>query len=71
MRFLVVFLSASLTWCGLIIGLAVGIAFGTLASLSAFIISASDPEIRRTILETSERSVTHFLLHLERRKNRN
>lgn len=70
MRYLVVFVSACLTWCGLIIGLAVGIAFGTLASLSAFVISASHPEIRRNIIESTDRSVSHFLWQLERRQNK-
>jgi ABC-type antimicrobial peptide transport system permease subunit len=61
MRVLVVLLSAGLTWFGLVIGLAVGVAFGTLASLSTFFIAFHQPEVRRALIETAEQSAAHFI----------
>ncbi len=63
MRLLVVLLSAGLTWCGLIIGVAVGVAFGTLASLSTFFLALHQPELRRALVETAEQSAVHFIAH--------
>jgi hypothetical protein len=61
MRLLVVVLSAGLTWCGLIVGLAVGVAFGTLASLSTFFIALHQPELRRALIETAEQSTARVI----------
>ena len=61
MRLLVVLLSAGLTWCGLIIGVAVGVAFGTLASLSTFFLALHQPELRRSLIESAEHSAARVL----------
>jgi len=62
----VVLISAALTWCGLVVGLAVGVAFGTLASLSTFFLALHQPELRRALVETAEQSAVHFIAHPSR-----
>jgi hypothetical protein len=61
MRLLVVLLSAGLTWCGLIIGVAVGVAFGMLASLSTFFLALHQPELRRSLIEAADHSAARFI----------
>jgi len=68
MKLLAVALLSALTWCGLIVGVAVGAAFGTLASMSALFCAFINPSFHEELRRTEQLAGAAVTLAVERVK---
>jgi hypothetical protein len=54
LKLLAVVATATVAWCGLVVGLAVGAAFGALASITTVIVSALNPRLREDFIRIAD-----------------
>jgi hypothetical protein len=66
MKLVVLALVSVLTWCGLIVGVAVGAAFGTLASMSTIFAAFLNPVFHEELRRTELLTVTALTLAAEK-----
>lgn len=68
MKLLVVALVSALTWCGLIVGVAVGAAFGTIASMSTLFVAFLNPHFHDELRRTEQLSAAAVTLAIKKAK---
>ena len=69
MKLFVVVLVSALTWCGLVVGIAVGAAFGTLASLSTLCVAFLNPNFHEELRRTEHATLSAIALAFDRARD--